>query len=140
MAAITAHAPNKYKDHARGMVMAAPGECVIAVAGPDISKKGASAIATSAQNQTANRVPEFRRPISRSISHANRAIAVPSARQFNSLSTDICATKCMFRTSIVLSAILVEHLPQAGEFVGVNALLFQDVQHQQFPRVLKKSA
>src|SRR6266436_236249 len=45
------------------------------------------------------------------------------------------STRCSYAL-----AILVQHLPQAIQFLGVDPVIFQDIQHQQLARILKKAA
>jgi len=99
---MVAQAPNRYKDQVRGIVKAALIACAADEPPDENSTKGTTAIASKAENQTANRVPELRRPIIRSNSQANNAITVPWARQLASLSMESCATKCISRAFILL--------------------------------------
>src|ERR1700731_2065315 len=61
---------------------------------------GSAAIESKAENHTANRVLEFRRPTRRRRTQANSPMAMPSSMQFSMLSADIRAR--WFRLSAVV--------------------------------------
>src|ERR1700757_2886317 len=100
--------------------------------------QGVTAMATKAENQTANRVAALWRGIIRRISAAHTQMALPSSRESSNRSAKTSA--------IVLSALMMsllapfQQLPHSRQFLSVNAALFQNIQEQAFMGISEKSA
>jgi hypothetical protein len=141
--AIAAHTIKISNAHELGTVMAetplpAGAECEAT------PRTGNAAIASKAENHTANRVLEFRWPTTRSRIQAKSPIAMPSSMQFTRLWVDIRTS--WFRVNGVIIYLFIpvwlclfQQLPQALQFLGVDAAILQNVEHQHFMRTFEKA-
>ena len=121
---MTAHIKRMSSAQAPGTVMADEPGC----AEPETAlSTGSAAIASNAENHTAKRVLEFRRPVTRSRIQANRPMAIPSITPFSMRSADNWASwfNCViYLVSPVLWLRLFQQLAQALQFFGVDATVF----------------
>src|SRR5262249_25841175 len=103
------------------------------------SASGRAAMPSKAANHTANVVREsWRRALSASPTKA--AMIVPSTRQSTMRVAESCAIALRSMGLIGGSLAPFQQLANARQFLGVDTLLFEDVQDQQLMRVAEEAA
>src|ERR1700751_1585463 len=97
-------------------------------------------MASSVENQTANRAAAFWRGVIRKISAPNPAITEPSTSESRIRSVENCAMACNPSAGVIASSLApFQQLAQPRQFLRINACLFQNVQHQHLVRITEKA-